>query len=461
MADQLSFAGRVAIVTGAGGALGRAYALLLASRGASVVVNDLGVPMAGAGQSKGPAETVVAEIIAAGGKAVASYDNVLEGDKIVATALQHFGRVDIVINNAGILRDVSFLKMTQEQWDIIHRVHLEGAVKVCKAAWPHMIKQKYGRIINTSSSSGLYGSGGQANYSSAKLALVGLSATLAKEGAKNNVYTNVIAPIAGSRMTETVLPADLVAALDPKYVAPVVAYLCHESCKVNGGVFESGAGYCAQVRWQRSAGVHFPLTPAGSFTPESIAAQWEKVNDFSQGATYPQGLNDTMSVIIASLGTGASTNLGQGKPSNKPQQQVKAQGANGTTGADAPAFKSDPIFAELKTVVASSPQLADKLNGHFVYNITSKDKNKKVWTAALKKGGKAEVYEGAPKEGAKADVTIDVSDEDYVALAAGKASAQMLFMKGKLKMKGNMQKAMLFDSAIKAARAALQPKAKL
>ena len=322
-------------------------------------------------------------------------------------------------------------------------------MKVTKAAWPHMLKQKYGRIINTSSSSGLYGSGGQANYSSAKLALVGLSATLAKEGQKNNVLTNVIAPIAGSRMTETILPADLVAALDPKYVAPVVAYLCHESSTVNGAVFESGAGYCAQVRWQRSAGVHFPISN-GAFTPEAIASKWEAVNDFSKGATYPQGLNDTMGVIVGALGTGQTTTLGQGRPSNK--QQVKAQAANGST-----EWKSDAVFAELAAgVEAGGQSICDKLNGIFVYNISSKDgKAKKTWTASLKKGTKGTVYEGAPKDGAKADVTIDVSDDDYVSLAAGKASAQMLFMKGKLKMKGNMTKAMLFDSTIKAARAQL------
>ena len=142
------------------GALGRAYALLLASRGCSIVVNDLGVPMQGAGASKGPAEKVVDEIKAKGGKAIANYDNVLEGEKIVKAAIDAFGRIDIVINNAGILRDVSFAKMSQDQWDIIHKVHVEGAFKVTKAAWPFMLKQKYGRIIMTSSAAGLYGNVG-------------------------------------------------------------------------------------------------------------------------------------------------------------------------------------------------------------------------------------------------------------------------------------------------------------
>jgi len=457
--SNLRFDGRVAIVTGAGGALGRAYALLLASRGASVVVNDLGVPMAGAGESKGPAQKVVDEITKAGGKAVANYDNVLDGEKIVAAAIAAFGRIDIVINNAGILRDVSFVKMTQEQWDIIHRVHLEGAFKVTKAAWPHMQKQKYGRIIQTSSSSGLYGSGGQANYASAKLALVGFNASLAKEGAKNGVLCNVIAPVAGSRMTETVMPPDFVAALDPKYVAPLVAFLCHESCTVNGGVFESGAGWCTAVRFQRSEGVHFPIND-GKFTPEAIASQWDKVSSFEQNSQYPKSLNDSMGIMISHLGKPSST-PGFGKP------QVSARAASASSSSlsvnlvsgdkDKAAWKSDAVFADLSAGVASSAAINDKLNAVFVYNITrgKGDKaEKKSWTANLKKnGGKpGTVYEGLPKDGLKTDVTIDVSDDDYVALAAGKASAQMLFMKGRLKMKGNLQKAMLFDSTIKQAQ---------
>ena len=156
-----------------------------------------GVPMSGSGVSAGPAEKVVAEIKAAGGKAIANYDSVLDGDKIVQAAIEAFGRVDIVINNAGILRDVSFAKMTQAQWDVVQQVHLEGAFRVTKAAWPLLLKQKYGRVIMTSSAAGLYGNVGQANYSAAKLALVGFASTLAKEGQKNNVFVNSIAPIAG------------------------------------------------------------------------------------------------------------------------------------------------------------------------------------------------------------------------------------------------------------------------
>ena len=301
---------------------------------------------------------------------------------------------------------------------------MEGAFKVTKAAWPHMLKQKYGRIVMTSSASGLYGSGGQANYSAAKLALVGFASTLAKEGARNNVLCNTIAPIAGSRMTETVMPPDMVAALDPKFVAPVVAYLCHESSTTNGGVFESGAGFVAQVHWQRSAGVHFPLSPAGSFTPESIAARWSEVNDFEKGATYPTGLNDTMAVIMSQLGTTTQTNLGKGKP------QLAARPTNGDgASSSSPAFKSDAIFTELSAGIKANPEIAQKVNAIFVYNLTDAKGAKKTYTVNLKKTDTASerVYAESPRDGKKADVQIDIADQDYVDLAAGKASAQMLY----------------------------------
>ena len=237
--SELRFDGRVAIVTGAGNGLGRAYALLLASRGAKVVVNDLGksVKGDGAAAAQSPADVVVAEIRQAGGQAVANYDSVEFGDKIVKTAVDAFGTVDIVVNNAGILRDISFQKMTELDWDLIMKVHLKGAFSVTRAAWNIMREKKYGRIINTGSASGIYGSFGQANYATAKLGLWGFTQTLAKEGEKRNIRTNCIAPLAGSRMTETVMPKDVVEALKPAYVAPFVAYLCHESCEDNGALY--------------------------------------------------------------------------------------------------------------------------------------------------------------------------------------------------------------------------------
>lgn len=228
MDKQLRFDGKVAIVTGAGAGLGRDYALLLASRGAKVVVNDLGASFKGEGANSRAADVVVEEIKKRGGVAVANYDSVEFGDKIVKTAVDAFGTVDIVVNNAGILRDVSFQKMTEQDWDLIMKVHLKGTFSVTRAAWNIMREKGYGRIINTSSSAGIFGAFGQANYAAAKLGLHGFTQSLAKEGDKRNIKVNTIAPLAGTRMTETVMPKELVEALKPEYVAPLVALLAHD-----------------------------------------------------------------------------------------------------------------------------------------------------------------------------------------------------------------------------------------
>src|SRR6185503_1409105 len=197
MSDQLRYDGKVVIITGAGNGLGRSHALLFGSRGAKVVVNDLGGGHTGEGKSSAAADKVVEEIKALGGEAVANYDSVENGDKIVKTAVDAFGTVDIVINNAGILRDVSFAKMTKEDWDIIQRVHLNGSFSVSYAAWPILREKGYGRIIMTTSAAGIYGNFGQANYSAAKLGILGLGQTLALEGRSKNIHVNTIVPIAG------------------------------------------------------------------------------------------------------------------------------------------------------------------------------------------------------------------------------------------------------------------------
>lgn len=222
----------------------------------------------------------------------------LEGDKIVKTAIEKFGRVDIIINNAGILRDVSFHRMTQRDWDLIFDVHCKGAYAVTRAAWPYMRDQGYGRIINTSSAAGLYGNFGQGNYSAAKMALVGFTTALAKEGAAKNVFVNAIAPLAGSRMTATVMPAELVDRLKPEYVSPLVAYLCHESSKENGNIYEVGAGWVAKVRLQRSAGVFMPLD---AVTAERVAASIEQIGKFDERADYPLTTQQSMGPVMTNL----------------------------------------------------------------------------------------------------------------------------------------------------------------
>ncbi|CAD5122090.1 DgyrCDS10540 [Dimorphilus gyrociliatus] len=290
MADQLRFDGKVVLVTGAGGGLGREYALEFARRGASVVVNDLGGDIKGGGKSSVAADKVVDEIRKAGGKAVANYDSVEDGEKVVQTALDHYGGIDIVVNNAGILRDRSFLRTSDADWDIVHRVHLRGAFKVTRAAWSHMREKKFGRVIMTSSDAGIFGNRGQANYSAAKLGLYGFSNTLAIEGAKNNIYCNTIAPTAGSRLTKTVMPDEVINVLKPEYVAPLVIYLCHESSQENGGLFEVGGGYVTKLRWQRAGGA-VVRKKGVQMTAEQVRDCWNDIVDFETNPDYPVNIS--------------------------------------------------------------------------------------------------------------------------------------------------------------------------
>lgn len=244
--DTIGFDGRVAVVTGAGAGLGRAYALALAARGAQVVVNDLGGTRDGSGASRKAADTVVDEIHAAGGEAVACYDSVATpegGEAIIQAALDAFGRVDVVINNAGILRDKSLIKMEPEAWQAVRNVHLDGAFHVTRAALAPMRKQGYGRVILTTSAAGLYGNFGQTNYAAAKMGLVGLMNSLKLEGMKHDIKCNTVAPLAHTRLTEDLLPPDLVDRLRPELVAPLVLFLASERCTLTGEIFNAGMGY--------------------------------------------------------------------------------------------------------------------------------------------------------------------------------------------------------------------------
>jgi 3-hydroxyacyl-CoA dehydrogenase/3a,7a,12a-trihydroxy-5b-cholest-24-enoyl-CoA hydratase len=292
IAVTMQFDGKVVVVTGGGGSLGRAYATAFAQRGASVVVNDLGGDTTGHGASQGPADIVADAIRQVGGKAVANYDSVEQGERIVQYALDTYGRIDVVINNAGILRDVSFHKITDEDWDAIYRVHLLGTYKLCRAAWPHLRNQGYGRIVNTSSPAGIYGNFGQANYSAMKLGIHGLSMALAQEGKAKNVLVNTIAPAAMSRLTLTVMSEEQLRNMGPELVAPLVLYLSHDTCREPGGLFEVGGGWIGKLRWQRSHGVHF--SPSKPLTPEMLGTDWAAITDFSEGAEYPTTMLEAM-----------------------------------------------------------------------------------------------------------------------------------------------------------------------
>lgn len=279
----LEFTGKVAIVTGAGNGLGKEYAMLLAARGAKVVVNDLGSSLNGQGASSSSADDTVEAIRQAGGAAFPNYDSVTEGEKIVKAAIDQFGRVDIIVNNAGILRDVSFRKMTEGDWDKVYQVHLKGAYSVTHAAWPYMEKNNFGRVVNITSSTGLYGSFGQANYAAMKSAVLGFTFTLALEGQKRNIKANTIAPLGASRMMETVRSKEELQALPLQNVANLVAYLCHDSCDSSGGVFELGGHWISRLGWRRSRGVRFPA----GFSIEDVAERFQEISNFSEGAEYP------------------------------------------------------------------------------------------------------------------------------------------------------------------------------
>jgi NAD(P)-dependent dehydrogenase (short-subunit alcohol dehydrogenase family) len=299
---EIDFEGRVAVVTGAGGGLGRSHALLLASRGAKVVVNDLGGSRSGEGGGSEMADQVVDEIKAAGGEAVANYDGVHTwegGESIVQTALDAFGKIDIVINNAGILRDTSFAKLDEAALDMVVKVHLYGGFHVARAAWPHLRENNYGRVINTTSGSGLYGNFGQANYSAAKLGLVGLTRTLAIEGAKYNITSHAIAPVAASRMTEDIMPPQLLERLQPEYVSPLVAYLASETCTDTGRIYSAGGGYMARVAILEGGGAAFDEVPS----PEDVADKWEQLNQVDSGSVeFTTGVFEQTGKIVEALG---------------------------------------------------------------------------------------------------------------------------------------------------------------
>jgi NAD(P)-dependent dehydrogenase (short-subunit alcohol dehydrogenase family) len=296
MAD-LSFENRVAIITGAGGGLGREHALLLASRGCQVVVNDLGGSVSGEGADAGPAHTTAKEITDLGGVATADTNSVATpegGEAIVQTAVDAFGRVDIVINNAGILRDKTFHNMTPEFVDPVLDVHLRGAFWVTKPAWIKMREQNYGRIINTASASGIFGNFGQSNYGAAKMGLVGLARVLAQEGARYNIKANVIAPVARTRMTEELLgPA--AEKLDPGLVSPLVAWLAHEDCPVTGEIFSVGAGRVARIFIAESPGYYKP-----DLTLEDVRDNWDTIRD-EKDYFVPSGNADEIGAILKAL----------------------------------------------------------------------------------------------------------------------------------------------------------------
>jgi NAD(P)-dependent dehydrogenase (short-subunit alcohol dehydrogenase family) len=293
----LGFDGKVAIITGAGGGLGKQHALSLASRGALVVVNDLGGAVDGSGSDAGAAQLVVDEIKAAGGEAVANTDSVATpegGESIVQTALDAYGRIDIVVNNAGILRDKTFHNMTPDLLEPVLDVHLKGAFNVTKPAWVHMREQQYGRVISTSSAAGVFGNFGQTNYGAAKMGLVGFTRVLAVEGARYNIRANAIAPLALTRMTEDIM-GKLGEKLSPSLVSPIVTYLAHESCEATGRLFSVGGGRVAEVFIAEVPGFY-----KADLTAEDVAENWAAVTE-REGYAVPANLGEETGLYVSAF----------------------------------------------------------------------------------------------------------------------------------------------------------------
>lgn len=296
--DEIRFDKQVAVITGAGGGLGRAYAKLLASRGARIVVNDLGGALNGTGADSTAAQQVVEEIITAGGEAVANYDSVADwagASNIIQTALDQYGRIDILINNAGIIRDKSFLKMEFDDYHQVISVHLHGTYYCTKAAFAVMKEQQYGRIVATASAAGLYGNFGQVNYGAAKMGIAGMMNCLAQEGARYNIRVNTIVPTAGTRLTFTVMPEDVIGIVKPDYVAPLVGWLCSKQCDKTGKIYSAGGGYFGRIGIVESPGVVLDL--GNDISIEKVVDNLDQINNLDGAHEFSSALEQAATIM--------------------------------------------------------------------------------------------------------------------------------------------------------------------
>ncbi|MEI7450038.1 MAG: SDR family NAD(P)-dependent oxidoreductase [Desulfomonile sp.] len=418
--EKIRFDDRVAIITGAGAGLGRIYSIELARRGARVVVNDFGGNRDGAGEgSFGPADKVVEEIRAMGGEAVANYDSVAtsEGGRgIVNTALEAFGRLDILINNAGILRDRSLAKMEPEDWDAVMSVHLDGAYNVSRPAFSTMRENRYGRIVVITSASGLNGNFGQTNYSAAKMALIGFMNTLKLEGEKHGIKVNAVAPIAATRLTEELLPPDLSEKMKPDFVAPLVLLLCSEECRVSGRVYSAGMGYYSRVGLVTGQGT---VIGDGKQIPSPELVE-RHINDICSLAGAVEHFDATSAL-------GAMLQALTSKP-EKAVQPVESLTVKAVFGRMPGAFQKDR---------------ASGVDVVFQYHIVGPAGGE--WYVTIK-GGTCEVKTG---EHAQPTTTIMMSDEDFLNLINGKLKAMQAYTSGKLKIQGDIMKSQLIEKLFK------------
>jgi NAD(P)-dependent dehydrogenase (short-subunit alcohol dehydrogenase family)/putative sterol carrier protein len=406
--------------------MGAHYALDLAARGCNVVINDLGCELDGSNAgSSNRSEILAKQIVRSGGKAVYNTHSVLDGEKIVEHALREFGSADILINNAGILRDKTFVKMTDDDWDAVINAHLHGTYRMCHTVWPLMIKNNFGRIVNIGSRAGLYGNFGQANYAAAKMGMSGLGDTLAKEGAKYNIKVNSVFPVAKSRMNDTLLPDTLLDVLDTQHVTPMVTYLAHANCTANGSTYEMGGGWFAKVRLQRTVGVHLGSTDKPG-TAEDVAANIRKISDFTFGATYPESCDDTIRDIIH------ATNVSSEKFSDALNTVYSMNEMHNTR------------LLLLQTTVAGNAILFDELVNKVGVKVClsirdeETDKVEEEWLLNFTHTATADNCMQAGKSmSAEAEATLSMTSEVFEKLLFGKVSPEFAYLRGLYRVSGD------------------------
>ena len=296
----IRFDGRVAVVTGAGAGLGRSHALALAARGAKLVINDPAMSRRPGREAMRAADDVVAEIRAAGGEAIANHDSIAEmagAQRLIEQTVSHYGRIDILVNNAGVLRDKTLAKMDMADWDLVLSVHLSGTAYCTRAAWPEMQKNKFGRIVFTTSNAGLYGSFGQANYSAAKMGMLGLMNTLKHEGLKHNILVNALAPVAATNMTEGILPPEVVPHFRPEHASAAVVVMCSEAFPHSGQICSAAAGHYSLVYVTCTVGRQFD--PSTVIAPEALWEAWEGVANRNGLRTFPIAGAETEAILAS------------------------------------------------------------------------------------------------------------------------------------------------------------------
>jgi NAD(P)-dependent dehydrogenase (short-subunit alcohol dehydrogenase family)/uncharacterized OB-fold protein/putative sterol carrier protein len=413
-AETIRFDGRVAVVTGAGAGLGRVYALDLARRGAQVVVNDLGGARDGTGASTSAADQVVDEIKAAGGQAVANYDSVATpegGENLIQAAIDAFGRVDIVINNAGILRDKTFVKMEPDNWNAVLDVHLNGAYHVTRPAFVRMRDQGYGRIILTTSAAGLYGNFGQTNYSAAKMALIGFMNSVKVEGDKYDVKINTVAPVAATRLTEDILPPDMLAKLKPEFVSPLVLFLSSDQCQESGNIINAGMGYFnrAAIGTGPGAVVGDGLAPPSL---EDVHRNFSEIDDLSEFEEFPNAMASFDPMMNAF----------------KPKKKAPAAAEELTV-----PVVFDGLASKFK------PENAAGVEVVFQFDITGGGGGQ--WFAEVKD----EACRVEPGRHEAPTTTLSMNADDFLKMVKGEITAMSAFTGGKLKISGDVMKSQLFE----------------